>query len=225
MKKLALILGLVLVVGVGVAAAENSKVTVQVRDGLTLAGDYGTWSTILKQTIKTVDGKSIIVNPSLVCNLFTFTKVSSKGGDIDTEWAYGAIRVRVALKNLDTDEVTFFEPDGGTAENGVVYSRRLQAMQAKFSGIITRNPDGTYLQPITEEEFVSLLLLTSDAHSFNFLATDVRQGNYEVQVQARLVRFDSGLDATAFAWIGKSAVTIEEVRLIKDPAEPYVINP
>lgn len=220
MKKLAMALAVVLVVAVGMASAEglpNSKVTIQIKDFTIVP--YTTnlaFTPILKQRIKTASGKEVMVNPSLLCGLYTFTKASSKGGDVSVVSADAEIKVKVVMKDLAGNVVATAEPDGAGA--GITYSRRFQQLSAKFAGILTAAG--------LEDEWVALLLETMDAHSFNFAFIDVPQGEFNVEVQVAISASPTiaGI-SEAKALIGQGAVTIEEVRLIKDPTEPYVINP
>jgi hypothetical protein len=208
----------------GVAWGANSKATVQVKDKQ-IFGYTSTqpWTTILTQRVKTASDKDILTDVSLVCGLYTFTKVASKSGIGDTEFAKANIRVRVLLTLPDSDTIVMYaEPDGevGSDHLGVVFSERLQQLSAKFAGYF--NTEGV----LTEEE-VSLLLETLDAHSFNFALIDVPQGTYDIKVQATISSSASNTDplvTEAKALINEGSVSIEEVRMIKEPAFEYVIE-
>jgi hypothetical protein len=204
------------------AAGESSqpaaKATAKVGDLAVLAGPItaGTsespWVTLLANSIKTSSQKDLIVDVSLECGLFTKTVAKSKGGTSDTSSASAMIQVRVLI-------------DGRPAEPGqVVFARRRQELSATFQGLI----DGALsVDPLTglvvidetllEPEEVSLLLDTLDANSFNFVLSDVGTGVHRVEVQARI---DLGAaaqqgEAVARATIGKGAMTVEEVRMIR----------
>jgi hypothetical protein len=69
-----------------------------------------------------------------------------------------------------------------------------------------------------EYEEIELVLDTLSANAFNFVADDMGAGMHTVQVQARVgggVSYQNG-SASAKALVGKGAVTVEEVRMIKD---------
>ena len=68
-------------------------------------------------------------------------------------------------------------------------------------------------------ETIELILETMDAASFNFVAVDVPQGVHTVSVQARIDTDTSVQTGTASAegLVGKGSMTVESVRLIKDP--------
>jgi len=64
-----------------------------------------------------------------------------------------------------------------------------------------------------------LILDTMDAATFNFVAVDVPQGLHNISVQARIIagaEVQTG-SASATATVGKGTLTVESVRLIKDP--------
>lgn len=68
----------------------------------------------------------------------------------------------------------------------------------------------------TDEE-LQLILDTMGAHHFNFALTDVGAATHIVKVQARVTTAASSLlQAGATGSVGKGAVTVEEVRLVKD---------
>ena len=71
---------------------------------------------------------------------------------------------------------------------------------------------------VTPEE-IGLTLDTLDAASFSFVAVDVPQGIHTVSVQAQIDTTGTVQNGTfeARALVGKGAVTVESVRLIKDP--------
>jgi hypothetical protein len=120
--------------------------------------------------------------------------------------------------------------DGTVAEPGpVVFGRRAQTLTATLEGAIANcltlvtNADGSVsivLDPdcVTPEE-IELILDTTDAASFNFVAIDVPVGVHTVSVQARIdttTSTETGT-ASALATVGKGSLTVESVRLIKDP--------
>ena len=111
----------------------------------------------------------------------------------------------------------------------VVYGRRHQTLSATLEGAIAAcltivtNLDGTLsiiLDPdcVVEPEVIQLSLDTMDAASFSFVAVDVPQGVHTVSVQAQINTSGTAQNGTfvAEALVGKGAVTVESVRLIKD---------
>jgi hypothetical protein len=166
------------------------------------------FTTIMKTQIKTSNNKTLFINPSLECGLFTQTTVRSKNGTKDTSTASATIQMQVLV-------------DGVAAQPGVViYCSRTQQLSATLGGILQSctdvNGDGTTTASecqFTDEE-ISLLLSTMDAASFNFGAT-LGTGVHEIAVQAKISTSTSAQtgSAEAFATIGKGSVVVTEQRL------------
>jgi hypothetical protein len=174
------------------------------------------WTTLLSNTIKTANQKDLFINASFEVGLYTDTLVSSRNMTKDTSTADAAVRVRVLL---DGDAVKPVEP------GPVVYGRRIQTLSATLEGAIagclTISPTGTIVlnEDCVDPEIIQLILQTLDAASFNFVAVDVPQGVHTIEVQAQIItatKVDTG-SAVAKALVGKGAMTVESVRLIKDP--------
>jgi hypothetical protein len=166
------------------------------------------FTTIMTTQIKTSNRKTLFINPSLECGLFTQTTVRSKNGTKDTSTASATIEMQVLV-------------DGVAAQPGVViYCSRTQQLSATLGGILQSctdvNGDGTITAgecQLTDEE-ISLLLSTMDAASFNFGA-NVGTGVHNVSVQAKISTSTSVQtgSAEAFATIGKGSVVVTEQRL------------
>ena len=174
------------------------------------------WQTLLENTIKTANMKDLFISASFEVGLYTDTLVKSKNMVTDTSTADAAVRVRVLL---DGNVVKPVEP------GEVTYGRRKQTLSATLEGAIgtclvfnptngTVSVDETCVQP----EIIQLILETLDAASFNFVAADVPQGVHTISVQAAIENSTTAQlgSATAKALVGKGAVTIESVRLIKN---------
>ena len=198
----------------------SSKVTAKTAN-LTLlpstTGD-GTWQTLLSNTIKTANQKDLFIGASFEVGLYTQTLVSSKNMVKDTSTADAKVQVRVLI-----DGTRVVEP------GNVVYGRRKQTLSATLEGAIagclslSTNLDGTVsivVDPLCVlPETIELILQTMDAASFNFVAVDVPQGLHTIEVQAQIItatKVDTG-SAVAKALVGKGSMTVESVRLIKDP--------
>ena len=84
----------------------------------------GVWTELLTNSIKTPNGKCLVVNASLECGLYTQTEASSKGGKKDTSTAHASMQVKVTV-------------DGQEAHPGpVVFARRTQQLSATLEGMI-----------------------------------------------------------------------------------------
>ena len=216
-------LSIMLVVSMGTANAQqsqpSSKVTAKTADLILLPKTIGTggWQTLLANTIKTANQKDLFISASFEVGLFTQTKSVSKNLVPDPSTATANVQVRVLL-------------DGQEVEPGpVVYGRRTQTLTATLEGAIGHclslltNPDGSQSIVVDEScvtpETIELILDSMDAASFDFVAVDVPQGVHTVSVQARIDTTGSSVlgSYSAFGTVGKGTMTVQSVRLIKDP--------
>jgi len=219
---LALSLALPLVVTTGRAQTSqpSSKVTAKTAN-LTLlpaTTTTGGWQTVLANTIKTANQKDLFISASFEVGLYTDTLVRSKLMVSDTSTAKASVKVRVLI-----DGTRVVEP------GEVVYGRRSQTLSATLEGAIAgcltivTNLDGSLsivLDPTcVQPEVIELILDTLDAASFNFVAVDVPQGVHTISVQAQIDSSGTVQNGTfeAKGLVGKGSVTVESVRLIKDP--------
>jgi hypothetical protein len=166
------------------------------------------WTEIMSTTMKSANQRTLFIQPSLECGLYTNTTIRSRGGKRDTATASATIQMQVLV-------------DGVPAAPGVVvYCSRTQQLSATLGGIIQScadtDGDGTITASeceLTDEE-LSLMLNTMEASSFNFGAS-VSSGVHTVSVQARIstsTTFESGT-AAAYATIGKGSVLVTDQRL------------
>ena len=225
MKKSTVVLAVALLVAVFGASTANaqsqpsSKVTAKTANLTLLPKTAGTgdWQTLFSNTIKTANQKDLFISASLEVGLFTRTLVSSKNMTKDMSVADANVQVQVLL-------------DGKAVEPGsVVYGRRTQTLSATLEGAIAGclsivlNADGS--QSIVVDptcvlpETIELILDSMDAASFNFVAVDVPQGDHMIAVQARIDTTGSNQTGSfvAMGTVGKGTMTVESVRLIKNP--------
>jgi hypothetical protein len=176
------------------------------------------WTTLLSNTIHTSSQKSLFIDVSLECGLFTRTQVKSKGGNKDTSSASATIQVRVMVDNEEA------------YPGSVVFASRMQQLSAVFQGLLTdaegnvclsADPDTgdiTIDEDCLQPEELELILDTMTANSFNFVTQPLESGVHSVDIQVRIKTgdsFDEG-QAEAAATVGKGTFTVEEVRLIKN---------
>lgn len=235
MKKL-LIVFLVFVVAMtfgisGAFAVQSAKATAQVGDVSAIPLD-GQFHTIFDQWIKVPTFKDLFIDVSLECGLVTNTKVMSKALQRAVATAEAMVKVRVLVNGVPIKVGNF---DLLTPDTEITYARREQTLIAEFAGSLAI-PDGetwgdclevgagniTRIKPgCLEEESLQLILDTMNANSFNFVAPDLPQGEYYIEVQAMLdytaqVPEYTDADAKATtALLGHGSVTIETVRMIK----------
>jgi hypothetical protein len=186
----------------------STKATAWFGDIAILDSSEMAWTTIMSTQIKTSNQKTLFINPSLVCGLYTETGVKSGGGRKDTSTASATVQMQVLV-------------DGKAAAPGVVvYCSRTQTLSATLGGILQSctdtNGDGviTAGECLMTDEEISLLLSTMNAASFNFGA-DVAQGVHSIEIQAKIATSTSTQTGTAaaMATIGKGSVVVTEQRL------------
>src|ERR1051326_6208965 len=214
-----LTMGLLVSNGHAQTSQPSSKVTAKTANLTLLPKTSGTadWQTVLANTIKTANQKDLFISASFEVGLFTQTLVSSKNLTKDTSTADANVQVRVLL-------------DGQVVEPGaVVYGRRTQTLSATLEGAIgscltvVTNLDGSLSVVVDPNcvtpETIELILDSMDAASFNFVAVDVPQGVHTVSVQARIDTTGSAQTGSysPLGTIRKGTMTVESVRLIKDP--------
>jgi len=216
-----LALSLAAVSGYAQTSQPSSKVTAKTAN-LTLlkstTNSFG-WQTLFSNTIKTANRKDLFISASFEVGLYTQTLVSSKNMVKDTSTADANVQVQVLL-DAGTVAERVIEP------GAVVYGRRIQTLSATLEGAIAGCLTVDLLtgsvildEACVKPEIIELVLETMDAASFNFVAVDVPQGVHTITVQARVDTATSTQTGSASAkgLIGKGAMTVESVRLIKDP--------
>lgn len=192
----------------------SAKATARVGNISLLDAERMDWSTIMSSKIKTSNKKELMMNVSLECGLATKTRVKSKRGESDTSSAEASVLVRVLV-------------DGKEAAPGVIsFCKRSQELTAVFGGVMESctdaNGDGTITidECIFTDEELELVLNTMNANAFNFILANISTGVHEIKVQAKIGSKTSSMSGSAEAKgsIGKGAITIEEVRMIKNDA-------
>lgn len=229
MLKRSLVLLILLALGACAAYAQSAKATFAYNELLALNGNSG-WTPILTQQVKVSQAKDLFIDASLQCGIVTDTTVKSIGGSLDTDEARGTIRVRVAIYR-DGSLIGFAQPDAGRDATGaldpanaldppgVVFADRIQTLLARFAGLNCTAGDGGVVT-CTDPEELQLILKTLNANSFNFVAPDLAQGVYTIEVQAKTtvqtgsLGIGDALNKTN-AFIGAGSVSIESVRMIK----------
>jgi len=221
-----LALVLVLTLGAGAVLAGNgqpaSKATAKMGD-IAWLEDEDVWTTILAQNIKTPNMKDLFIDVSLQCGIYTETVVKSKNMQKDQAKAVGTISVRVKVVDTATEDlVAYALPpfDETNWNDGVVFAMRAQTLWAVLQGEVELITDPLGIIVVAPAE-IGLILDTMDAHSFNFVAPDLPQGDHTIVVQAKLdTKKELGGtvegSADADAAIGYGTVTIQQVRMIKN---------
>jgi hypothetical protein len=174
----------------GVAEAVESGVPVESDDT----------DRILHTTIRTANKKDLLIGVSLQSGLYTDTKVKGKLGSAEQAGAEAGIEVRVEIDGNNSA--------GGPAKaypESVVYASRIQKLTATLGGVIEScqvnvdlvDTNGDEIPDsgsgeiiigrdceVTDEE-IGLMLGTTSANHFNFVAPDLAPGDHRVTVWAR----------------------------------------
>jgi len=182
------------------------------------------WQTVLEQNLKIANNHDLLMNAGFEVGLYTSTTVSSKLMASDTSTATASVKVRALV-------------DGTVAAPGeVVYGKRTQTLTATLEGaiagclsIITNsagNPQIVLDTNCVLPEVIGLILDTVNANSFTFAAPNLSSGIHNIKVQAKIDYLGSAQNGTftAAALLGKGTLTIDSVRLAKDPPFPYIIQ-
>ena len=205
------------------AQQPSSKTAVQVSNVALLSATSTTssdWVDLLSTSIKTPNQKDLLMLVSLECGLYAKTVgKSSKTATtaLDSQMASSGVKVRVLV-----DGTTVAEP------GEVVFCRKTQTLNSSLATALSSCVDGSDgsvpdgIIQITEctatDSEIQLILDSMDANAFNFALTDLSAGTHQVKVQGFIdINLTAGsTNVEAKAAIGKGAVIVEEVRLIKN---------
>lgn len=183
-------------------------------------------------TIKVPQDKELMVGVSAEIGLVTDTSIKGKEG--------GAAR---AIAGAGASVLVFAVPVEGAngtaalaAPGPVILAARVQVLDATLGGVLEEctdvNADGTVTIPdeceFSDEE-IGLILATLASHHFNFVLPDMDQGEYNlvavfttgaiaaVDIDEASVSDGGTVSGSAYAaaMIGKSMVTVQQVRATK----------
>ncbi len=182
------------------------------------------WQPVLQQTIKTANNWNLVVTTAFEVGLYTDTTVKSKNMVSDTSTATAAVEIRVLVDGKES------------APGPVVFSQRTQQLTAILEGaiarclsVITNNTGGLQILLDTncvQPEVIGLMQNTMAANSFIFGSLLLQSGQHSIVVEARQTAMgDNQLGSfKSTALLGKGTISVEAVRFIKDPSQPYELN-
>ena len=160
----------------GVADASNTNPT----------GDITNTDTVLHTDIKTANKKDLLIGVSLQSGLYTDTTVKGKNGSSEKAGAEAGVEVTVEVLDKDGTPVAVYP-------SSVVFASRVQELSAVLGGVIEScnvsvdiaTGKGTINIAndctVTEEE-IGLMLNTTSANHFNFVAPDMESGDHTINV-------------------------------------------
>lgn len=162
----------------GVAEAVDSGVKVEVDNT----------DTVLSTGIKTANKKDLMIGVSLQSGLYTDTTVKGKNGSSEKAGAMAGVKVKVIVRDKNGVSVPVYPSE-------VVFASRVQELTAVLGGVIEKCDVSVDLTTgegeiviaddctVTEEE-IGLMLSTTSANHFNFVAPDMESGDHTVDVEA-----------------------------------------
>jgi len=215
---------------------EPALASVAVVSGSSDASDFDINAGFTLATIKVPQDKELLVGVSSEVGLVTDTSIKGKNGGAAKSIAGAGAGVVVFA--VPTESAMM----GGkiAAPGPVVLSARVQALSAKLGGVIESctdgsdgsDPDGTInikTECIVTDEEIGLMQATMAAHHFNFVLPNMDQGEYdivaffvtgayaEIDIDEASVAAGGSVSAAAFAaaFVGKTMVTVQQVRATK----------
>ena len=169
-------------------------------------------------TICGTHGKAFVISVSSECTLMTDTKIKSKDMTSTFTTDQASIKVKVFAKDRKTGIETQAYP------NEVTFCERMQMLEGAFQGVVTVD-ETTGAVVVTEEEWVRLMLNTTNANTFNFVLTGLNSTVYDIRVVADIeLKEDTNhedLEGNILAAIGDRTLIVQEVHL----ANNYVPYP
>lgn len=185
MKKIRLIPALIGVMAANLGHAGAATFSGAVNGGIDLSivttnGPAGTNAKVL-ETILKVPGskKDLLIGVSIESGVLTQTQVKGKAGSTTWASASGSVDIKVLI---DGEEV---------APGVVTFNHRAQTLEATLGGVIDSctdaNGDGVIdvdLECTVTDEMIGLLLDTTSANHFNFIAPNVGPGDHIIEVVA-----------------------------------------
>ena len=215
--------------GNALAGASTFAANVDGDIGLSVVSTDGETSddaNVLGTTIKVPGSKKdLLIGVSIESGVFTETKVKGKNGGTDLATASGSVDITVYLDGVEV------------APGTVTFNHRKQELEATFVGVLescedflTLNDDGSTtgtqeepmpdgiitvaLECVVSDEMIRLLLDTTSANHFNFVAPNVGPGEHTLTVVADVTAAASADDGAAKgdAVVNIGSLTVQVVR-------------
>ena len=174
-------------------------------------------------TIKVPQDKELLVGVSSEVLLITNTSIKGKAGGQARALAYAGADVTVGACPVEGGDCKVAAP------GSVILADRFQILEGTLGGVLTNctdsNGDGDIdlNDCVLEDEEISLIIDSLTSHHFNFVLPNMDQGDYDIKAffgTEACNQISSDGDAEAFAFavaaIGKSMVTVQQVRATKN---------
>lgn len=197
--------------------------------------DVGAQVNLVMATIKIPgNSKELLMGFSSQIAIDTETKVKGKNGGGGTATATGNVAVSLSLENLATGEIIVAEP------GEITFAARTQELEAVLGGVIescTVPFEGPIIiedDCVVSDELIRLLLETTAAYHYNFLASNVPVGEYQVTARVSVDTEESTVDtdpeagseeeARATVVVGPSVLAIQVVKATNNPDGVLIID-
>jgi hypothetical protein len=215
--KTRLILGCILVFASFGAFAGASTFSGATNDGINLSvtdletAEVGV--TVLESTLKVPGSKKdLLIGVSIESGVFTQTEVKGQKGESETATASGTIAITVLIDGVPV------------APGTVKFNHREQTLSATLGGVlesctfaVSDSGSVTFTKDdcIWTDEDINLMLETTTANHFNFIAPNVGQGEHDIEVVADVsaaASSDAKGSASSWAVINIGSLSVEVVR-------------
>lgn len=217
---------LAMAIGVNVAMAQSAKYAADINNvsiapaTITTCGNPDAWSTVLSTNLKTANKSDLQILGSAQIGLLTQTEVASKGGTKDTSSAEATVKVRMLIDDTPSAPCPASGcPDGVAYPPAVTYNSRTQTLSANLAGLNCTADLTTGVITCGDPEIINLILDTTSAHAFAFVAPNLASGNHTVKLQIAACTATSKQSGSASASVtmGPGTLTVEEVRATNLP--------
>ena len=188
-------------------------------------------------TLKVPSQKELLIQISAQIAIDTNTSVKGKNGGGGSATAAGSAVVNVEVCNVDSGVCLNAEP------GPITFAAREQELSATLGGVIESCTDGDLDGTIVisedclvSPEEIALMLSTTAAHHYNFVAPNLSAGTYTVEAtfaaEASAATSDTaGTDgeidynyAAASILVGPTVTVVEEVRATNNPDGVVIID-
>ena len=170
-------------------------------------------------SIKTGNNADIVIMFTSEAVMFTDTKIVSKGKDTtvsDTDQVTLKVWANVTNGDADGNEIM--------AEPGVItFAERIQTLSGKLNMLYDPDIDGLGNGGwTTDGQEIELMLQTTNANGFNFIAAGLPEGEHTVTIYAEISSYQEsspddgtqGSEKAPWGAFGKRTLILDQVRMV-----------
>jgi hypothetical protein len=213
---------LIATLGSGIATAQSSgsfsamgtgaSCQISRSDGTFSGGYENVGSFTASVQTSNANGLALLIRPSLDTGLYTDTNVSASNKNsstgISTATADVGIKVCVTVDGSSAN----VGPTGGANGDGcVIYDQRFQQLSTSLFNTMTNC--GTTVTGTVVPCFIDLIESTLSAHSYDFVAYNLGQGNHAIQASWSVFGTNNNtLGGNTMACVGPGLMTVTQVK-------------